>query len=105
MAGPKTKPTERHVEPFLDAVPGDARWADSEALCHLLGKPTGEPPVIWGDSTAGFGSQHDRHASGREGNWPRPGFSPRKPAQTFSIARCFDARRDLLARRRKHKIG
>lgn len=105
MAEPKTAPTQRRVVDFLASIPDDARRADSETLCRLLSDLSGEPPVLWGDGIVGFGSQHYRYPSGREGDWPRVGFSPRKQYLTLYVAGGFDAHQDLLPRLGKHKTG
>lgn len=105
MAEPKTVPTDRGVATFLAAVPDDARRADAEALCRLLEEVTGEAPVMWGNSIVGFGSLHPRYESGREGDMPRVGFSPRKQNLTLYIAGGFDHHQDLLARLGKYKTG
>ena len=105
MGEPKTVPTERRVDVFLAAIPDDARRVDCKELCRLLGELTGEPPVLWGDSIVGFGSRRYRYASGREGDWPRIGFSPRKHNLTLYFADGLDAHQDLLGRLGKHKTG
>ena len=78
MSEPKTVPTNKSVEKYLDAVENDRRREDSFVLLELLKKITGEEPVLWGDSIVGFGSYHYKYDSGREGDWPLAGFAPRK---------------------------
>ena len=79
----KTKPTEVEVDAYLAAVTPEAKRADAEALCRLLGAWSGETPKMWGPSMIGFGSYHYRYATGTEGDSFRVGFSPR--ASAFSI--------------------
>ncbi len=50
-----------------------------------------------------FGSYRYVYASGREGDWPIIGFSPRKTALTLYIMPGFNARPDLMARLGKLK--
>lgn len=38
---------------------------------------------MWGGSVIGFGTQHLKYASGRELDWMRIGFSPRKGKLTI----------------------
>ena len=60
---------------------------------------------MWGSSIIGFGSYHYQYESGREGDMPMTGFSPR--AQSFSLY-CmpgFDQVQDLLDKLGKHKTG
>ena len=66
---------------------------------------TGEPPVIWGDSIVGFGTYHYRYKSGREGDWPRTGFSPRKQYLAIYIMPGFSNYEALLARLGKHRTS
>jgi hypothetical protein len=80
MAENKTKPTEVSVAAFLDALTDQAQRADAKALVRLIESATREKPKMWGPSIIGFGSHHYRYESGREGDAPLVGFSPRKAA-------------------------
>lgn len=62
-------------------------------------KVSGEKPVLWGPSIVGFGTYHYKYASGREGDMPRIGFSPRKANLAFYI-HCDQT---LLEKLGKHK--
>ena len=53
----------------------------------------------------GFGRYKYRYASGREGEWPIIGFSPRKTDLTLYIMRGFEGDESLLAKLGKHKTG
>jgi hypothetical protein len=105
MADAKTKKTPVSVEEFLALVQGADRRADAQAVCALMCDVTGAEPVMWGSSIVGFGEYHYIYASGREGDWPAVGFSPRKAALTLYIAEGFDAHADLLSRLGKHSTG
>ncbi len=74
-------------------------------MLALMKRVTGEEPVMWGDSIVGFGSYHYRYASGREGDWPLAGFSPRKRALTVYIMSGFAKHDQLLSRLGKHATG
>ncbi|WP_419949560.1 hypothetical protein [Candidatus Palauibacter sp.] len=78
----KTRPGDASVADFLADIGNERRRRDALAVRELMKGVTGEEPVMWGDSIVGFGSYHYRYASGREGDWPLPGFSPRKRALT-----------------------
>ena len=80
MADNKTKPTTISVETFLDGVADIRKRADAKALIDLMQEATGELPVRWGPSIIGFGSYRYKYESGREGDSPLVGFSPRKGA-------------------------
>ncbi len=105
MAELKTKPNEASVESFLSSVENEARRRDAFAALELLKSVTGEEPVMWGGSIVGFGSYHYRYASGREGDWPLAGFSPRKRALTIYIMAGFRGCDELMARLGKHRAG
>jgi len=66
---------------------------------------TGCEPKMWGPSIVGFGRYHYKYESGREGDWPLTGFSPRKQALTVYIMAGFRRYEELLDRLGKHKTG
>ena len=80
MADNKTKPTTQSVPAFIDALTDETRRADARALVKLMQKATGEKAKMWGPSIIGFGTYHYTYESGREGDMPLVGFSPRKAA-------------------------
>jgi hypothetical protein len=61
--------------------------------------------AMWGSSIVGFGSYHYRYASGREGDTPLIGFSPRKGALAIYFTESFDAFEDCLATLGPHSAG
>ena len=60
---------------------------------------------MWGDSIVGFGSYHYRYKSGREGDWPLTGFSPRKRDLTLYVMAGFDRYGALMRRLGKYRTG
>ncbi len=100
----KTRPTPASVADFIAALPDDRRRADAQAVCAILEQATGFEPVMWGASIIGFGAYHYRYESGREGDAPLVGFSPRKASLVLYLAPGED-RADLLGRLGKHKAG
>jgi len=105
MAENKTKPTTISVPAFLDACTDEARRADAKALARLMQKVTGNEPSMWGSSIVGFGSYHYVYESGREGDMPIVGFSPRKAANVLYGTIGFGGAEALLARLGKHTTG
>jgi hypothetical protein len=83
MAENKTQPTDADVEALLATVSDSRRRDDARAVIELMSRVTGEPPVLWGSAIVGFGSQHYKGKSGREGEWMIVGVSPRKAALTI----------------------
>lgn len=102
MAEPKTTPTTASVAEFLDSVADPVRRADAIAACDLIAEVTGAAPVMWGAGIVGFGTYHYRYATGREGDWPAVGLSPRKAALVLYLTN-FDPA--FLAKLGPHKIG
>jgi hypothetical protein len=105
MAELKTTRGEGSVAEFLSAVADPRRRADAEAACALMTEATGAEPAMWGTSIVGFGAYHYRYASGREGDWPAVGLSPRKQALTIYLSAGFDAYEELLGRLGPHSTG
>jgi hypothetical protein len=105
MGDNKTKPTELSVAAFVDAVPDQTRRADARALVKLMRSATGEKPKMWGPSIIGFGSYHYKYESGREGDMPLTGFSPRKAATVLYGLLGSSESEALLAKLGKHTTG
>jgi hypothetical protein len=66
---------------------------------------TKQEPHMWGNSIIGFGSYHYKYKSGREGDWMKSGFSPRK--QNLTIYTMCDIKKydTYLNKLGKHKTG
>jgi len=105
MAEPKTKRTDRSVRQFVKTIEDPKRREDCEAVIDLMREVTGEEPAMWGDSIIGFGQYHYKYASGREGDWPLTGVSPRKRSLTLYIMTGFDRFDALMGRLGTFKTG
>jgi hypothetical protein len=105
MAENKTKKTEASVTDFLNSIPDEKKRQDSFILLEMMTRITGLAPKMWGESIVGFGDIHYKYASGREGDWFKVGFSPRKQNLTVYIMDGFPKYQHLLAKLGKHKTG
>lgn len=105
MAENKTKPTQVSVAKTVDAVSDETRRADARRLVRILQEATGEKPKMWGPSIIGFGTYHYKYESGREGDTPLAGFSPRKSACVLYGLLGVDGSDKLLARLGKFTTG
>ncbi|MDH3424818.1 MAG: DUF1801 domain-containing protein [Gemmatimonadota bacterium] len=105
MADLKTKKNRQSVTKFLSSVQDTARRADAKKVVALMKDVTGEKPAMWGDSIVGFGTYRYKYESGREGECPVTGFSPRKANLTLYIMSGFSQYRELLGKLGKHKTG
>jgi hypothetical protein len=105
MAEAKTKPTDQSVKEFLNEIPEAERRADCFAVAKIMEEITGEKPKMWGPSIVGFGSYHYKYATGREGDWPITGFSPRKKDLTLYLMMGFAKHGELMGKLGKHSVG
>lgn len=104
MADNKTKPTAVSVASFIKSIADENARADAKGLVNLMQRATGEKPKMWGPSIIGFGSYHYKYESGREGDMPLVGFSPRKAATVLYGMGIGDAWA-LLAKLGRHTTG
>lgn len=93
------------VQGFLDGVTHRVRRRDAETLLGLMESATGEQAAMWGPSIIGFGTYHYRYESGREGDAPAAGFSPRKTASVIYVSDGVGAHPDLVDRLGPHTSG
>ncbi|HKA00703.1 MAG TPA: DUF1801 domain-containing protein [Candidatus Solibacter sp.] len=105
MSENKTKPTQVSVASFIDAIPDETKRADAKAIVKMMQSATGEKPKMWGPSIIGFGSQHLKYESGREGDWPIAAFSPRKAATVLYGLNSGAHAEALLPKLGKHTTG
>lgn len=105
MAEPKTKATKDSVTAFLKKIPDPQKRADTETIIALMKNATKHDPVMWGTSIIGFGTYKYSYASGRTGDWPIIGLSPRKQNLTLYIMPGFDEQTALLKKLGPHTTG
>ena len=75
----KTKPTSLSVNDFIDGITDEQKRKDSHTILKLMEKALKEKPKMWGSSMIGFGDvRYKSPATGREVDWFKIGFSPRK---------------------------
>lgn len=83
MAKNKTQPTKKSVSNFIQALDDELKIIDSNKLIDIMTSITSCEPKMWGPSIIGFDQYHYKYKSGREGDFLKVGFSPRK--REFSI--------------------
>lgn len=105
MAENKTKPTEQSVESFLENLDDQQKISDSYSLIELMRDVTGCEPKMWGSSIIGFDQYHYKYASGREGDFLKVGFSPRKRELSIYLMCDYDNQENLMKRLGKHRTG
>ena len=105
MAEMKTKLNDASIEDFLNKVEDEQKRKDSLEIIRMMKQVTKEEPKMWGSSIIGFGSYHYKYESGREGDMPIIGFSPRKQNLTLYIGLGGDSENPLLKKLGKHTTG
>lgn len=101
----KTIANKSNVNDFIEGLDDSIQKADSKELLQLFEHVTGEKPVMWGSAIIGFGSVNLTYASGRQIDWLRIGFSPRKGKISLYVT--FDALKltSQFPNLGKYKIG
>jgi len=103
LAQIKTKETSASVEDFLNAVQDEQKRADSFVILEMMKKASGEEPKMWGPAIVGFGNtRYTSPATGREVDWMRIGFSPRKASLTLYLMGGLKEHEEALKKLGKH---
>jgi len=105
LAEIKTKQTSSSVADFIDNIADEQKRKDSQVIIKLMEKAMKEKPKMWGSSMIGFGKlRYKSPTSGREVDWFKIGFSPRKTNLSLHL---IDLKRhaDALTKLGKHKTG
>ncbi len=106
LAEIKTKPTAANVGDFINNVKDEQKRKDSFVLLEMMKKATGEEPVLWSSSVIGFGNKRYKSpTTGREVDWLRIGFSPRKANLSLYISVGIKEHAAALKKLGKHKTG
>jgi hypothetical protein len=100
----KTKSTEQSVEEFINQIADEQMRQDCQSVSALMQEISGETPQMWG-TIVGFGSYHYKYESGREGDFFKMGFAPRKGKLTLYFSRHLEDQPEILDRLGKHSIG
>lgn len=101
----KTKQNASSVSSFIDSIADEQKRKDSYIILKMMEKAINEEPKMWGSSMIGFGKfRYKSPATGREVDWFKIGFSPRKANLSLHL---LDLQRhaDALKKLGKHKTG
>jgi hypothetical protein len=102
----KTKETSASVEDFINSVKHEQKQKDSFVLMEMMKKATGDEAKIWGSSLIGFGNKRYKSpTSGREVDWFRIGFSPRKASISLYLMINHKEHTDALKKLGKYKTS
>ncbi|MBN8675301.1 MAG: DUF1801 domain-containing protein [Chitinophagales bacterium] len=101
----KTQPTSSSVAGFIDSIADEQKRKDSYVILQLMEKATKEKPILWGSSMIGFGKlRYKSPATGREVDWFKIGFSPRKANLSLHLVN-LERHAEALAKLGKYKTG
>lgn len=101
----KTEKTEASAIDFLNSIKEEQKRKDSFIILEMMQKATGEKPKMWGSAIIGFGNVSLKYESGRELDWFKIGFSPRK--QNFALYGLIhpEEQKEILKKLGKHSTG
>jgi hypothetical protein len=106
LADNKIKPTTASVQEFLNNIDNEQKRKDSFVLLEMMKKASKEEPVLWSNSFVGFGMRrHKSTATGRESDWMRMGFAPRKTNLSLYFGDHVNAHAAALEKLGKYKAG
>ena len=102
----KTKQTDASVDSFIESIPDEQKRKDSYDIIKLMQKVTKEKAKMWGSSIIGFGNKRYKSpTSGREVDWFKVGFAPRKANLTLYLIGAVQEQADTLNKLGKYKTG
>ncbi len=82
----KTAENNSSVEDFINGIAQEQKRADSLLLLQLMQQISRQEAKMWGSSIIGFGKLiYKSPSSGREVEWFKVGFSPRKANLTIYL--------------------
>lgn len=106
LANNKTKTTTTNVVDFLNTITPNQKRQDCFVLLQMMQEAIGEEPVLWSNSIVGFGTKrHKSPTTGREADWMRIGFAPRKTNLSLYFGVYISAHEVSLERLGKYKAG
>ena len=103
MSDLETKKNKASVREFIDTIEDSEKKKDCKQLATMMRKLSAKRATMWGSSIVGFGEYHYKYKSGREGDWPVTGFSPRKQNISIYIMPGFLKYKKQLTKLGKHK--
>ncbi|RZL38885.1 MAG: DUF1801 domain-containing protein [Pedobacter sp.] len=106
VAAIKTKQNDLSVEDFINSFDNEQKRDDIRTLIGFMQTASGEQPKMWGAKIVGFGlKRYKSPASGREVDWFKIGFSPRKADFSLHLVLTLQKHEEQLKALGKHKTG
>ena len=105
LAEIKTKENSASVDDFINSIPDEQKRNDCQLILKMMEKSTKDKPKMWGSSMIGFGNvRYKSPATGREVDWFKIGFSPRKANLSLHLIN-IQQHEDALTKLGKHKTS
>jgi len=105
LAEIKTKENSASVDDFINSIPDEQKRMDCQVILKMMEKSTKDKPKMWGSSMIGFGNvRYKSPATGREVDWFKIGFSPRKANLSLHLIN-IQQHEDALTKLGKHKTS
>ena len=92
----KTRKSGKSVSQFIAGIKDPDTRSDCRKLMKIMSRATRARPKMWGPAVVGYGTYRCRYASGRELDWFKAGFSPRKQNLTIYVMSGFKPHKELL---------
>ena len=106
LAKIKTQETDSSVEDFISNIGNQQKRNDSLQLLKMMQRSSKQKPKMWGSSIIGFGNvRYKSPATGREVDWFKIGFSPRKASLSIYLLCNLTTHASSLKKLGKHKTG
>jgi hypothetical protein len=94
------------VVDFLNGIAQEQRRKDCFVLLEMMQEASNEQPVLWSNGHIGFGlKRHTGATTGRESDWMRIGFSPRKANFPVNFGNYINEHAAALENPGKFKTG
>lgn len=102
----KTKETTASVADFINSIDDAQKRKDSFEIAAMMQKATGDAPKMWGSAIIGFGNRkYKSPTTGREVDWMKIGFSPRKANLSLYVGIGNKAHEPALEKLGKYKTS
>ena len=102
----KTQVNDASVADFIAGIADVEKRKDSVVILKMMEKATKQKPKMWGNSMIGFGEvRYKSPATGREVDWFKIGFAPRKNNLSLHLVVDVKKHADTLNKLGKHKTG
>ena len=105
LAKIKTTETKESVEAFINKIADEQKRKDCFAISKMMEKATKTKAKMWGSAIIGFGNLiYESPKTGRQVEWFKIGFSPRKANLTIYLMGLKE-HSEALKKLGKHKVG